>query len=125
MRWNKIFKKNQTLLFTIAAILLVVGYSLFEGYKLLEGPQITITTPRDGSATSTNAVTVAGEAQNISFLTINDKPAFTDEQGHFQETLSPPAGYTVVTVASVDRFGRRVSKSVSIQVLNYCPAQMS
>ncbi len=98
----------------------LLGYGLFEGRKLLEGPQITITSPHDGSATSTSAVVVAGEAHNISFLTINDKPAFTDAAGHFRETLSPPPGYTVVVVASVDRFGRRVSKAVTINVLNYC-----
>ncbi|MDO8517675.1 MAG: hypothetical protein Q7S26_00065 [bacterium] len=99
----------------------MAGYGLFESRKLLEGPRITITSPVDGSATSSAVVVVEGEAQNISFLTINDKPAFTDESGHFSETLSPPSGYTVVTVASIDRFGRRASKSVAINVLDYCP----
>ena len=106
-------------------VLVVSSYGLFEGRKLLEGPKITITSPKNWSATSTSAIVVIGEAKNISFLTINDKPAFTDEQGHFSETLSPPSGYTTVTVASVDRFGRRASKSVSINVLNHCPVQMS
>lgn len=110
---------------TALAIVFVSAYGLFEGRKLLEGPQITITSPRDGSATSSSAIVIAGEAQNISFLTINDLPAFTDESGHFKETFSPPSGYTVVTVASIDRFGRRASKSVSINVLHYCPVHMS
>ena len=112
----------------ISLILLVVlgvaliGYGLFEARKLIEGPVITIEYPRDGSATSSAAVVIAGVAENISFLSINDAPAYTDETGHFAETLSPPAGYTVVTVAATDRFGRRSSKSVTITVLTYCPA---
>src|SRR3989344_2284912 len=97
----------------IIAVVLVLGYGLFEARKLLEGPEITITSPRDGTATSSGLVTIEGTAQNISFLTINDAPAYTDQSGRFVETLSPPAGYTVFTVAAVDRFGRRASKSVT------------
>lgn len=102
-------------------ILLAFGYGLFEARKLIEGPQITIIAPVNGSATSTTGVLIEGYAQNISFLTINDAPAYTDTSGKFVELLSPPPGVTVLTVAAVDRFGRRASKSVSINVLNYCP----
>ena len=101
-------------------VLVVISYGLFEARKLLEGPDITIVSPRDGSATSTTAVTVVGTAQNISFLTINDAPSSTDEAGKFVYRFSPPAGYTVVTVAATDRFGRRASKSITFNVVNYC-----
>ena len=103
------------------ALVIFVGYGLFEARLLIEGPEITITTPINGSATSSSAVVIAGTAQNISFLTINDAPAFTDESGHFALTLSPPPGYTVFVVAGVDRFGRRASKEVTIDALNFCP----
>lgn len=102
------------------ACVVVIGYGLFEARRFLEGPQISITSPTNGSATSSPAVHITGTAQNISFLTINDAPAYTNKAGYFSATLSPPTGYTVVTVAAVDRFGRRASQSVSIQVLNYC-----
>ena len=101
-------------------VLVVLSYGLFEGRKLLEGPDITIESPADGSATSTTAVTVVGTAQNIAFLTINDTPSYTDDAGKFVYRFSPPAGYTVVTVAAVDRFGRRASKSISFNVVTYC-----
>jgi len=103
-------------------VLVVISYGLFEARKLLEGPEITILSPADGSATSSAAVTVMGTAQNISFLTINDAPSYTDEAGKFVYRFSPPAGYTVVTVAATDRFGRRASKSISFNVVTYCPA---
>ncbi len=61
--------------------------------------------------------------ENISFLTINDKPSFADEGGKFVYRYSPPPGYTVVTVAAVDRFGRRVQESVEFNVLTYCPVE--
>jgi hypothetical protein len=99
----------------------ILGYGLFEARRIIEGPVVTIYTPQNGSATSTTGVVIAGKAENISFLTINDKPSFTDQQGNFSETLSIPPGFTVLTVAATDRFGRRTSKQVAINVLDYCP----
>lgn len=104
------------------AVLLLSGYGLFEARKLIDGPDITILSPLDGAATSSVAVTITGTAENISFLTINDAPSYTDEHGVFVYRFSPPAGYTVITVAATDRFGRRAHKQVSITVLSYCPA---
>ena len=104
----------------VLVVLVVISYGLFEARKLIEGPEITILSPADGSATSSVAVVVSGTAHNIAFLTINDAPAYTDEAGEFVYRYSPPAGYTVVTVAAVDRFGRKASKSITFNVLNYC-----
>ncbi|OGC81090.1 hypothetical protein A2943_01445 [Candidatus Adlerbacteria bacterium RIFCSPLOWO2_01_FULL_51_16] len=109
-------------LFTVA-VLLLLGYGLFEAWRLLEGPQLSILSPVDGSATSSPAILIEGTAKNIAFLTINDKPSYTDETGHFRQLLSVPPGYTVVTVAATDRFGRRASESVSITMLNFCPVE--
>ena len=103
-------------------VVVVAGYGLFEARRIIEGPTIAILTPVDGSATSTSALSITGRAENISFLTINDKTAYTDEAGNFAVTVSPPPGLAVVTVAAKDRFGRSASKSVFITVLNYCPA---
>ncbi len=108
-------------LFLIVLVLVVIGYGSFEARRIIEGPTITILTPVDGSATSTNALLISGTAQNISFLTINDKLAYTDRAGNFALTISPPPGLAVVTVAARDRFGRSTRKSVLITVLNYCP----
>ena len=105
----------------VVLCVLLLGYGLFEAQRIIEGPSITILNPKNGSATSTQALLIAGIARNISFLTINDKPAYTDGAGNFVLTVSPPTGYTVVTVAAKDRFGRLARKSVFITVLNFCP----
>ncbi len=101
--------------------LAVVGYGLFEARRLWEGPRIVILSPTNGSGVASRTVQINGTAQNIAFLTINDAPAYTDETGHFTEVVALPEGYTVLTVAAVDRFGRRASESVSITMLNFCP----
>lgn len=104
----------------IALALAAVGYGFFEARQLIAGPTITLVAPLAGTATSSPAVYIAGVARNISFLTINDAPAYTDEAGNFADVLTPPPGYTTVTVAATDRFGRSVKQTVAITVLNYC-----
>lgn len=108
-------------LLALVAVAIIVGYGLFEARRIIAGPEVYIDSPQNGAATSSALVVVAGRVQNISFLTINDKPAFADEQGRFVYRYSPPPGYTVLTVAATDRFGRRVSKSIEINLLDYCP----
>src|SRR3989338_5450906 len=96
----------------LLAVLLVVGYGLFEARRIIAGPAITILSPQDGSAISSALVTVVGHVQNISFLTINDKPATALEDGTFVYRYSPPLGYTALTVAATDRFGRPTEKRI-------------
>jgi hypothetical protein len=112
-------------LLILLAVVLVVGYGGFEARRLISGPEIVILSPVGGTATSSSIITVSGIAENISFLTVNDNPAYTDEQGRFSVALSPPRGYAIFTVKAVDRFGRRTSKEVSISVLAYCPVSQS
>lgn len=107
----------------ILAALLIIGYGAFEARKLLSGPEIVILSPKDGSATSSDPIIISGIAQNISFLTVNDNPSYTDEQGRFSVVLSPPLGYAIFTVAATDRFGRSARAAVRVVVLNYCPIQ--
>ncbi len=120
MSYGRSARRIATLGISIFCAVLLLGYGLFEARRLIEGPQIHIETPKNGSATSSNAVLISGTAENISFLTINDAPAYTDQAGHFALTLSPPPGYTVFVVAGVDRFGRRTSQQVTVTLLNYC-----
>ncbi len=101
---------------------ILFGYGLFEARRLIQGPIVTITSPTNGSATSTETLTIRGSAHNIAFLTINGKAAFTDTSGNFALTLSPPAGYAIVTAVAVDRFGRHTTTSVAITMLNFCPS---
>jgi hypothetical protein len=105
----------------VGLCVLLLGYGIFEARRLIQGPTITIESPAQGSAISTSALTVVGFARNISFLTINNKPAFTDESGRFTFTFSPPPGYNTVTVEAKDRFGRSARKTVSVQLLDFCP----
>ncbi len=111
-------------LFGIGSVFLVVGivgYGFFEARRLVQGPIITILAPVDGSATSSPTVTISGIAENVSFLSINDRAILTDEQGHFLEHIALPQGVSVLSVAAKDRFGRSTSRLIHITIVTYCP----
>ena len=122
MKTPKSFKQYVQLGLGGFFVCVIVFYGLFEAHRLLAGPQITVTAPLPGSATSSVTMVITGTARNISFLTVNDTPAYTDESGQFSITLAPPRGYTVVTIAASDRFGRSVRQFVPITLTDYCPA---
>jgi|GEM_PF-822353 len=105
-----------------AAVIILLGYGLFEARRLIEGPRISIASPRDGSAVAGPIVHVKGSADNAAFFTVNDTQSFIDENGQFDKAFSPPPGYTVLTVRAKDRFGRIASKSIHVTVVDYCPA---
>jgi len=92
--------------FSLLALIIFGGYSLFEARKLIEGPRVVIEEPKDGATLYDPLVRIAGTAQNAAFLSINDAVVLADAGGHFEAMLTPPAGYEIIKVSATDRFGR-------------------
>ncbi len=111
-----IFLSSLGLLGTAALIF----YTLFQARFMIQGPQITIT---QGIPVSSNEriVTIAGIAKNITKITLNGRQIFTDEYGGFTEALVLENGYTIATIAAVDRYGRETSVA---QPVVYTPATL-
>jgi hypothetical protein len=57
----------------------------------------------------TQHVTVTGTAKNIVKLTLNGREIHTNETGDFTHELVLENGYTILTLAAQDRFGRATS----------------
>ncbi len=105
------------------AVVVIVGYGLFEARRLVGGPEIVLTQPQDGSTVSGPVVHIQGTVQNAAFITIDSERAYADEQGNFSKTISPPAGFAALTISATDRFGRTQTRTVRIIVVDYCPAR--
>jgi hypothetical protein len=90
---------------TIAGFLLLILYIVWQARFLLIGPVVTLTEepPR---VQNERAVTITGEVRNITSLTLNGRPIFTDPSGTFRESLVLENGYTIATIAAFDRYGR-------------------
>src|SRR5882724_7772922 len=91
-------------------------YVIFQARNLLAGPQLTITYPKDNETISGPVIEVGGTAKNISFITLNDKQIYVDDQGKFKESLLPSSGLVILKLIGKDRFGRQKIVSENIVV---------
>lgn len=94
--------------------LLIIGYGLFQAKKIISGPQISVTTPLSGSTVSESEVSIAGLTQNISAISLNDRPIFIDESGNFSEKLMLYPGYNIIKLKAEDKFGAVLQKDIEL-----------
>ena len=78
-------------------------YVLYQARAYIRGPRLTI----DSASREGPLLAVAGTAEHISFLSLNGKQIYTDEKGRWQERVLLLPGYTIITLAAKDRFGRK------------------
>ncbi len=99
----------------IALVALGLGiYAYLQSREYLRGPILIIEEPTNGAMSTTSLLAVRGSARNVSFLTLNGRPIFTDELGRFKESLLLPEGYSIMTLEAKDRFGHIVQKRLEL-----------
>ncbi len=94
--------------------ILLVAYSLFQARFLIIGPHISVSSPTDGETVQSSVVNLVGSAQNISYISVDDRPIFVNEKGEFSEKLIAPEGLSIITLRAKDRFGRETQKQIRI-----------
>ncbi len=80
-------------------------YVAFQARFLIIGPSLVLTSDMPTVA-DTRTVIISGTARNITSLSLNDRPIFTDDDGDFREQLVLENGYTIMTLRARDRYGR-------------------
>lgn len=111
-------ERTPKLIIGVSVIILVVlgliAYAYLQSREYLRGPVIAIMEPEGGSISTTSRITLRGSSKNISFLTLNGRQIFTDEQGRFRESLFLSDGYNIMTLEAKDRFGHSVEKRLEL-----------
>lgn len=101
--------------FTVAFIIMaIIGYSFFQSRNLIRGPSLDLMTPKNGSTVTDPLVEIKGVAKNISFISLNNRQIFVDENGNFHEELLLSPGYNLWKIEAKDKFGRIVSKRLEL-----------
>jgi len=108
--FSSIFKK----ILIIIVILTIAGYAYYRTKDFTIGPTITIYSPTNGESVDMSLVEISGIAKNISYISINDRQIFTDEEGVFKEKLLLYPGYNIISVKAEDRFDRNIEKTLEI-----------
>lgn len=98
----------------VCAVIGLGVYAYLQSSEYLRGPIITVEEPTNGALFTTPTVAVRGNARNISFLTLNGRQIFTDERGHFKESLLLQNGYNIMLLEAKDRFGHTKTKRLEL-----------
>jgi len=115
------FKKTLYILLTVAILGGVGWYTYTQSQSLIEGPRISVTNPANGSTVAQPEVEITGNTENVSHISINDRPIFVDDTGHFAEFLLLLPGYNIIEITAQDRFERNITKKIEL-VLRPQPA---
>ena len=84
----------------------VIYYASFQSRELLAGPYIVFESPENGAVVDESLVTITGSVERISFIRLNGRQIFVDEEGVFEEKLPLLPGHNIMELRATDRFGR-------------------
>ncbi len=101
---------------TIISIILLFlfGYTAYEIQRVVFGPRIKVSYPKNGSLVSNSLTEILGVAKNIKNISLNDNKIFIDEQGNFKEKTLLSYGYNAITIKASDKFGRNTEKTIEV-----------
>ncbi len=96
----------------------IVFYSLFQAWKLISGPVITIYSPVNGTTFTQALIEVEGRAKNSAYINLNDRPIFTDKTGYFKEKILLAPGYNVIKLDARDKFKKYTETKLEVVLKN-------
>jgi hypothetical protein len=105
---------NLKLFVVIASVVLLVTYGLFNARDMLIGPTLEIFSPDKNIETKSNMLSIKGRAENISFISLNDKPIHVDTEGFFEEKLLLDPGQNIIEIKARDRFRKEVAQTINV-----------
>ena len=100
--------------FAIICITLFIGYGLFVSRNLIMGPEITITEPQNGSATTSSYIHISGNVLRIKEVSLNNRPITVSLTGDFNETVTLFPGYNIFVFSAMDKFNRSITKQIGV-----------
>lgn len=102
------------MLFITLILLSVATYTYLKTKKLILGPNISVTTPKNGETLRNSTTIIQGTARNISSLSLNDRPISIDENGGFSEVVALLSGYNIMSVKGTDKFGKKTESVLQL-----------
>ncbi len=93
---------------------LIVGYSIFQARKILGGPNLNLTSPKQGIIYTDPLIEITGTASNIKEIRLDDRPINITEEGVFREKLLLFPGYNIIKLSAEDKFGKKTEKKIEL-----------
>lgn len=94
----------------------IIGYGLFVGRHLINGPSIVLESPTNGQSLNDNFIELTGRARNAVYTAINGRPISIDTKGKFKEQILLPSGVSNIQTVAKDRYGREDINNITVIV---------
>jgi hypothetical protein len=107
-------KKSVNIILIVVFVVLLGGYSYGRARNIIFGPQIEILEPSDGDIMEDDLLTIKGKVKNVSYLFLNGRQIFIDENENFKEELLLHYGYNIIEITAKDRFDQTEKKTLQI-----------
>ncbi len=99
---------------------IILGYGASKSANLLTGPKIQIDSPKNGETVRESLIKIEGVIKNATFISLNDKQIFVDDEGNMTDQILLYEGYNIMTVRAKGKFGR---EGVATKEIIYLPAK--
>jgi cytoskeletal protein RodZ len=109
------FKVRQAVALSVIAVVLLIGYLLWQYRDAFLNPPLEITSPQKGIVSSSQ-VKIAGKTDPNSTVYINNDAATVALDGSFSKVINVFPGKTTVVVKAINKFSRETDKKVDIEV---------
>ena len=102
---------------TTLIILILIGYTIYISRTFWSPPQIVLYSPAENVVHIQSPLIVSGMVTDTQTLFLNERRIYTDPTGYFEEVLTPPEGYAVVTITAIDSRENKSEKTRNIIIL--------
>jgi cytoskeletal protein RodZ len=93
----------------IGIIIIFVGYLAWQVKGILTPPILNLYSPMEGAIINQTEITIAGETEKETHLTINGQEARVNEQGKFNTILNLSTGVNIITITATKKHGKTVT----------------
>lgn len=93
------------------------GYVLYEARFLIDRPELIILSPQNNTIVTKPLLTISGQANNISGLTINGRQIMIRQDGTFDDKLLLLDGYNTIEAKVKNKFGQETTRILEVVLL--------
>jgi cytoskeletal protein RodZ len=109
------FKIRQAVLLSGVVVFFFLGYLLFQYRDAFLNPPLNISSPKQGSVSSSQ-VKVTGTTDSNAIVYINKDAVTVDEGGNFAKVINVFPGQTTIIIKAVNKFSRQTEKDITVNV---------
>lgn len=110
------FRITQTLKILPLVLVVLFSYIAFQYRSAIFNPMLSVSSPKENSVVSSQAVTVVGKTDSNSTIFINNETASVDKSGNFKKTIGVFSGRVKIIVKAINNFNRTTIIERNIEV---------